>query len=84
MTDASISIAAFPNPAREHVNITASGIEGPLELKMFDASARLIATHTFVPTQHAIDVSSLSNGSYSIVALSEDRIIATIKLTINR
>ncbi len=82
--DPALTITAFPNPAREQITVMAEGLSGTIDLRLLDASGRLVMVYDNAPARHTLDLAHLSNGCYTILALSDDRSIATIKLTIAR
>ena len=84
VNDPGITVAAYPNPAREQVTIAAQGWTSPMDLRLFDATGRLISTYANVGPLHTLDAMHLSAGCYTIVALAETLPVATIKLTITR
>jgi hypothetical protein len=70
-----LQFSIFPNPANEYVNISTTGINGPLNLKLMDLMGHAIAVYKFQQPEYQIPVSSLAEGMYLIsVSDNEGRV----------
>ena len=72
-----LNMAIYPNPASGKVNINTNNdnIQGMVRVEIFDLWGRFVKTLAFENTfvsQLAIDVSDLSNGSYTLRVISEN------------
>ena len=59
-------LVVFPNPARDHLNLTMSDLEEPVQLKIYNAFGHLVKT---IPKQNigngiSIDLTGFENGLY--------------------
>jgi len=84
VSDPSIHVSVYPNPARELVTVVVEGMTGVLALDLVDASGRVVATRSSSANQQTWDVSQLASGCYTIRAFAQEQFLSTIKLTIAR
>ncbi len=67
-----VAIVAYPNPARDVVNVDISGIDGVNgTIHIIDALGRLVAESVCTTEHTAINVSSLMNGVYSVLYVND-------------
>lgn len=72
------SISVYPNPAPDNINLALGGASTgtEIEIKIYDSALRLLKKDAGVLDQQGVavfDVSKLSPGAYTIVALSEGK-----------
>ncbi len=79
-------LKVFPNPANDHINITAGEpIDGLTIIELFSATGQLVsATSERQLKQSAIDCSNLPNGVYFLLFLNEKTVFSRQKITIYR
>jgi hypothetical protein len=62
----SLQFSVFPNPANEYVNISTTGINGALNLKLMDLMGNVIAAYKFQQPEYQVPISGLAAGMYLI------------------
>ena len=55
------NVILYPNPAKDHINITVANTGN---IRIYDASGRLVKTQTLQSGANNIDVSALNAGTY--------------------
>lgn len=70
-----IPISCFPNPASNFLHFAVSATEAYslVQIEVFDASGKMVLSHSDHFLQQPIDVSSLKPGLYSVVVHFEDQ-----------
>lgn len=70
-----IPISCFPNPASNFLHFAVSDTEAHslVQIEVFDASGKMVVSHSDHFLQQPIDVSSLKPGLYSVVVHFEDQ-----------
>ncbi|WP_455170024.1 T9SS type A sorting domain-containing protein, partial [Aegicerativicinus sediminis] len=74
-------VLAFPNPAQNNLNIYTGITSGPVNLKMFSVTGKLVLSEELKLTngKTQIDVSGISKGLY-LLQLSSKEISKTLKI----
>ncbi|MGE5520195.1 MAG: lamin tail domain-containing protein [Candidatus Dadabacteria bacterium] len=82
--DVPSSITISPNPATTEFNVRLDGISGPLELRLLNASGKLMKMQMLAGTYQKVDVSSLAKGIYFVQIISNKKLVQSSKLIIER
>ncbi len=77
------TLEIFPNPATNHVFLKTPLDEGAMSVKITDANGRLVLQQ-ILPNGIGLDISTLSNGIYSLIAAAPSGKIFSNKLNIVR
>ncbi len=73
LSEIPLTIEAFPNPAYNTVSINISGVQNVAgTIKLIDALGRVVIEKECNSAQQVMDVSSLSNGAYTVVFIDKD------------
>ena len=72
-------LVVFPNPARDHLNLTMSDLEEPIQLKIYNAFGHLVKT---IPKQTiddgiSIDLTGFENGLYLLSVFKNQSKVVT-------
>lgn len=66
--DNSISIAAYPNPAQDHVTVVLNGVESAKgQLQVIDGQGRVVLVQKANGFENNINLGGLSNGIYTVI-----------------
>ena len=73
------NLVVFPNPARDHLNLTMSDLEEPVQLKIYNAFGHLVKT---IPKQAvgdgiSIDLTDFENGLYLLSVFKNQSKVVT-------
>jgi hypothetical protein len=82
MMDAQAEVLAFPNPARDEVTVQVSGIDGPVQLELFDALGRSVGSTQRFTERTVLDANALASGNYHLRLSTTSGYLTTIQLTI--
>ena len=68
------SVAVYPVPAGDAVNIRFSSVAQPVvcTILIHDVSGKLVETHTVVSPETEVDISALAPGAYTLQVVGED------------
>lgn len=80
-----IGLEAFPNPANEVVNLGIEGIDGLIQVKLYDLSGKVLLQERQSVQSGTVltyDVSALQSGIYILEATGNNR-RSTLRLTVN-
>ena len=79
------NVKAYPNPATTFINVPLSGVVGNGTLNILDLTGKLVSTmNVNVNNTLTIDVSALSNGTYTFNLMIEDGKSSRFNVVINK
>ena len=79
------NIKAYPNPATTFINVPLNGLVGNGTLNILDLTGKLVSTMNIsVNNTLTVDVSALSNGTYSFNLMIEDGKSSRFNVVINK
>lgn len=76
-----VSIAVYPNPVSNVLTVSATGVEGSVELKMVDVLGKVVLTESGAPL-NKVDVSNFKNGVYLVYVYNKGDLIQTKRIVI--
>ena len=78
-------IKAYPNPATTNINIPLSGVQGNGNINILDITGKLVQSlNVNVNNMITVDVSELSNGTYTFNLVLEDGKSSKFNVVINK
>jgi hypothetical protein len=75
------TILVYPNPA--HDNITITGVEAGMQLRIIAVDGRLLITKSATGNSENMNVQKLENGIYIIQAIKDGAVVNTVKFNKN-
>lgn len=79
------TFSVFPNPSSAILNVdfASDDVKTPIQVQLYDVSGKLVRTHTYTPGGlYTLDVHTLPQGSYNVVATQGDvKEIAQVLIT---
>lgn len=81
--DAQAEVLAFPNPARDEVTLVVNGVEGQLQLELFDATGRNVRATERFTERTLLDANALASGNYHIRLSTASGYLTTVQLAIS-
>ncbi len=76
-----VGVSIYPNPVSNVLTVSATGVEGSVELKMVDVLGKVVLTESGAPL-NKVDVSNFKNGVYLVYVYNKGDLIQTKRIVI--
>ncbi len=72
----------YPNPADENQSVILQGIEGKVDMSIYNQTGQLVFSKKAVSADQALSINSLASGIYSVILIGKDGKMLSQKLVV--